>query len=63
MNDWSNVIGRPERFDFNSDPSRGGDKNTAAIAAGAMGHAMGAVDYDVNYTGDIVIRASGNVRR
>jgi hypothetical protein len=57
------VIGRPEDFDFNSDPDRGRVKNEVAKAVGAVGHALGAVDYRANYTGSITVRASGNIQR
>ena len=57
------VAARPERFDFNPDPDRGRFKNDVAKAVGAVGHALGAADYDATYTGSVVVRASGNIRR
>jgi len=65
-NQWQfegNVAGKPERFDFNRDPKRGFLRDTGAGIVGPIGHALGAADYDANYTGDVVVKASGKIRK
>ena len=57
------VTGKPEPFDFNSDPARGFIRNAGTIYAGNRGHLYGAKDYEARYSGGIQFTAGGPIRR
>ncbi len=57
------ATGKPERFDFNRDPKRGPVKDAVTGVVGAVGHALGAKDYNANYVGSIQLKAGGNIRQ